>query len=420
MNPLTQFKNTAILPVLIALTLGCFALLPAARAVDPPPDGGYPGANTAEGTKSLFSLTSGIWNTALGFQALFTDTTGSFNTATGVRTLYSNTTGYWNTATGVQTLYSNTIGFWNTATGVNALVFNTSGLANTATGVQALYSNSTGSGNTATGVSALAFNTTGTQNTALGELTLYLNTTGSFNTAIGSGALCNTTGFGNTATGGNALLSNTTGSYNIGIGVGALNLNTTGNHNIALGFGAGTNVTTASNVICIGADQAGANMSNRCYIGQIRGVMTGRPDAIPVLIDSDAQLGTASSSRRFKKEIKPMDSASEAILRLKPVTFHYKSDNTNTPQFGLTAEEVAEVNPDLVVRDKSGEIYTVRYDAVNAMLLNEFLKEHRKNQEQQKQIDVLTAQLKEQAAQIQKVSAQLEASKPAPHVVNNP
>ena len=115
-----------------------------------------------------------------------------------------------------------------------------------------------------------------------------------------------------------------------------------------------------------------------------------------------------------QKEIKPMNNISESILALKPVTFQYKSDNTNTQQFGLIAEEVAAVNSDLVVRDEKGDIYTVRYDAVNAMLLNEFLKEHRKNEEQQKQINVLTAQLKEQAAQIQKVSAQLEASRPAP------
>jgi len=143
--------------------------------------------------------------------------------------------------------------------------------------------------------------------------------------------------------------------------------------------------------------------------------------AIPVKIDAMGQLGTASSSRRLKNEIKPMDSASESILALKPVTFHYKSDKTGTPQFGLIAEEVAEVNPDLVVRDDKGEIYTVRYDQVNAMLLNEFLKEHRKVQDLEKGMAAVTAQLKEQAAQIQKVSAHLEMSKPAPSVVlNNP
>jgi len=188
----------------------------------------------------------------------------------------------------------------------------------------------------------------------------------------------------------------------------------------------GNGVTTANNVICIGAGVAGTNVDNRCFIGNIRGVTTGNANAIAVLIDSAGQLGTMSSSRRFKKEIKPMDKASEAVLALKPVTFHYKTDSTETPQFGLIAEEVADVNPDLVVRDENREIYTVRYDAVNAMLLNEFLKEHRKNEEQGKTIEelksgmtALTATVKEQASQIQKVSAQLEASTPAPQVANN-
>jgi hypothetical protein len=145
------------------------------------------------------------------------------------------------------------------------------------------------------------------------------------------------------------------------------------------------------------------------------------------LIDSAGQLGTTSSSRRFKKEIKPMNNASEALLGLKPVIFHYKSDTRNTPQFGLIAEEVAVVNPDLVVRDRDGEIYTVRYEAVNAMLLNEFLKEHRTVKEQgatiaelKKDIVGLAQTVKEQAAQIQKVSAQLGAGKTAVQVVNNP
>jgi len=195
-----------------------------------------------------------------------------------------------------------------------------------------------------------------------------------------------------------------------------------------LGFEAGSGVTTANNVIAIGT--AGANVSNGCFIGRIRDVTTANADAIPVMIDSAGQLGTASSSRRFKKEIQPMDKASESLLALKPVTFHYKSDNTSTPQFGLIAEEVGDINPDLVVRDEKGEIYTVRYDAVNAMLLNEFLKEHRKVEDlkkdfqatvaqQRTEIQALAATVKEQSAQIQKVSVQVEASKPAPQVVNN-
>ena len=212
-----------------------------------------------------------------------------------------------------------------------------------------------------------------------------------------------------------------------------------------MGVLAGLGVTGADNVIAIGA--YGADVSNSCFIGNIRDVQTQNGDAIQVLIDSAGQLGTASSSKRFKTEIKPMDSASESILALKPVTFRYKSAKKGTPQFGLIAEEVAAANSDLVVRDKNGDIYTVRYDAVNAMLLNEFLKEHKTVQElkstvakqeaiaahlkstvakqgatisqQQQGMEALTAQVKEQAAQIQKVSAQIEMSKPAPQLARN-
>jgi Chaperone of endosialidase len=228
------------------------------------------------------------------------------------------------------------------------------------------------------------------------------------------------------AYGEDALFSNTTGTVNTAIGTSALQNNITGTGNIALGAGAGSGITTADFVIAIGEGLEGANVSLSCFIGNIRGVTTANADAIPVLIDSFGQLGTASSSRRFKKEIRPMDRASEVILALKPVTFHYKTDKTNRPEFGLIAEEVAEVNPDLVVRNKDGEIYTVRYDAVNAMLLNEFLKEHKasiKEHEKVEKLEVtvadLVATVKEQAAQIQKVSAQLAASESAPQTVLN-
>jgi hypothetical protein len=220
----------------------------------------------------------------------------------------------------------------------------------------------------------------------------------------------NTIGGANTAVGGTALQSNT-GGGNTAIGNGALFKNTTGDSNTALGISAGSGVTTGTNVICIGSD--GANVNNSCFIGNIHGVTTAINDAIPVVIDSAGQLGTVSSSCRFKKDIATMEKSSEAILSLRPVTFHYKTDTKGTPQFGLIAEEVAKLNPDLVVRDKNGEIYTVRYDAVNAMLLNEFLKEHRKVEQLEKQVEVLTAGL-------QRVSARIEASKPAPQVVNNP
>ena len=257
------------------------------------------------------------------------------------------------------------------------------------------------------------------------------NGTGSNNTAIGASALLsNTTGVGNTAIGDEALSQNTTGDANTAVGRDALVSDTTGSTNIALGVAAGSNVTTANNVICIG--HTGFNTDNSCFIGNIFGSQVGN-DAVPVSIDSFGRLGTMTSSRLFKKEIKPMDNASEAILALKPVTFHYKSDKTNTPQFGLIAEEVAEVNPALIVRDNNGKPYTVRYDAVNAMLLNEFLKEHKTMQELKKEIAALTATLKEQDSRIQKVSARIDANKfvrrtagrirrgrPAPQIAINP
>jgi Chaperone of endosialidase len=426
--------KTSIPPALIIIVIFCFGVLPKAQAVSPAPDGGYPGGNTAEGQAALLSRTTGTYNTAVGYLSLRSDTGGSYNTAlgagallantadentaTGVGALLSNTTGEPNTATGALALFSNTTGSDNTANGHVALFSNTTGQLNTANGSQALYNNTTGIENTATGFGALYFNI-GDDNTATGFQALNSNTTGNLNTANGYQALYfNQTGHDNTAIGERALYNNTAGISNAAIGTGALFFNTTGSGNVALGYIAGSAVTTANSVICILSP--GADVSNSCYIGNIRDVTTQNADAIPVVIDSAGQLGTASSSRRFKKEIKPMDQTSEAILGLKPVTFQYKSDKTNTSQFGLIAEEVAEVNPDLVVHDKNGEIYTVRYEAVNAMLLNEFLKEHSTVQELKNEVAALTATVKEQTAQIQRVSAQLEAGKHAPQVVNNP
>ena len=333
MNPLIQLKTTP--PLLITLSLLCFGLLPGAQAVVPAPDGGYPGGNTAEGQNALLNLTTGSFNTAVGFFSLRSNTEGKFNTGVGAGTLFVNTADQ-NTAVGAGALL-NTSGGQNTATGAFALFNNTIGLQNTANGILALFNNTTGSDNTASGLQALQANTTGEGNTAVGDAALVSNTTGEFNTALG-------------------LL-------------------------------AGSNVITANNVICIGA--AGFDVSNSCFIGNIRGASVS-PDAIPVIVDSSNKLGTMTSSRRFKKDIKPMDKDSEAILALKPVTFQYKDDKTGTPQFGLVAEEVAEVNPGLIVRDKEGKPYSVRYDAVNAMLLNEFLKAHRKNEEQEAMIAQLS------------------------------
>ena len=420
--------------LLASVALAWFAFSSTARALNPPPDGGYPGFNTAEGQKALFSLTTGVGNAAVGWYSLFSNTDGSFNTALGAGTLLFNigdqntSKGTQNTAIGTAALLFNTEGSNNTAVGVGALLSNTTGFANIAVGSFALYSNTTGFANIAVGSSALYSNSTGVQNTAIGDDALFNNTIGQNNAAIGRLSLFhNTEGVANTATGTEALTSSITGIGNTAIGYQALT-NATNDGNTALGYRAGLNVTTASNVISIG--HLGANVSNSCFINNIRGATGAMGDGIPVLIDSHGQLATSPSSRRFKKEIKPMDKTSDAILALKPVTFHYKSDGTGTPQFGLIAEEVAAVNPDLVVRDEKGEIYTVRYEAVNAMLLNEFLKEYRTVQEQkaivgqlkrdfqsrladqQKQIEALTEGL-------QKVSAQLEASKPAPQVVEN-
>jgi hypothetical protein len=385
---------------LIVPLVVCLGLASMVQAVGPDTEGNIPGGNNGEGIGVLVSRTTGIWNTGTGFEALNHLTAGNQNTATGVRALFSDTNGGFNTATGVYSLFGNTSGFFNSATGAYALAHNTTGSNNTADGYGALYFNTEGDGNTATGSAALYKNTIGDANVAVGDLALLSNTTGPANTAIGAFALINSTGGNNTAIGNSALANLASGS-----------------DNTALGIGAGGGVTAATNVIVIGA--TGANVSNSCFIGHIRGVTTANANAIPVLIDSAGQLGTVSSSRRFKNEIKPMDSTSESILALKPVTFHYKSDKTDTPQFGLIAEEVAQINPDLVVRDENGEIYTVRYEAVNAMLLNEFLKEHHQVQdlkaivaEQQKQIEALTVGL-------QKVSTQLEASKPAPQTVLN-
>jgi Chaperone of endosialidase len=353
---------------IVTLTVFAFAFSPNAQAVSPPPDGGYPGLNTAEGNNALFNLSTGVGNTAVGWFSLFTNTDGSFNTALGAGTLLFN------------------IGDQTAGTGIQ----------NTAIGAAALLNNTNGTNNTATGTSALLGNTTGNHNTASGFRALLLNTTGSSNVAIGEAALVN---------------------------------NTIGNFNIAVGAGAGSGITSAFNCIAIG--HQGADVNQSCFIGNIRGALVA-PDAVAVLIDSAGKLGTTSgSSRRFKREIKTMDKASEAILALQPVTFYYMTDKTATPQFGLIAEQVAKINPDLVVRDNNGEIYNVRYDAVNAMLLNEFLKEHRKVEElksamdrqrkdfeaaiaqQRKTTEALVARLNEQEAKIRQVSDRIEARKPA-------
>jgi hypothetical protein len=330
----------------------------------------------------------------------------------GETTLYSNTGGAYNAAVGVSALFSNTTGQQNTAIGFEALRSNTIGNANTATGYQALFNCTDGvGGNTAS------------TNTADGNQALFSNTTGDGNTATGHQALfSNTTGAGNTATGLQAFYSNTAGVNNTADGVFALANNITGNQNIALGYAAGHSLTTGDNNIDIGS-QGIADEANTIRIGtqgtQTATFIAGVSGATasggsPVYVDANGQLGTIPSSQRFKQEIAPMDKISEAILALKPVTFRYKHeiDPKNTPQFGLVAEQVEKVDPDLVARDGQGKVYTVRYEAVNAMLLNEFLKEHRKVQELEKKVEKLTAGL-------QKVGNELELRKPAPRTASN-
>jgi hypothetical protein len=429
-------KNRRIPFTTIVLVLACLDL-PNTFGVVPAPDGGYPGGNTAEGTNALFSRTSGLYNTAVGLNALYADTTGGLNTALGFQTLRFNVAGTSNTAVGGNALLHNRNSY-NTAVGDSALVNNTAGNQNTADGYQALFSNTTGGSNTAIGSQALFHNTTGS-NTAIGAHALTSNTTGAGNTAIGLLALDNNiVGGDNTATGSQALQNNI-GSINTAYGALALFHNTSGSNNIAMGYNAGSGVTTASGVICIGA--AGGNVSNSCFIGNIYGKMAGFGTA--VYINSSGQLGTSTCSQRFKDNIKPMDRASEVLFALKPVTFRYKKefDPAGIPQFGLVAEDVEKVNPDLVVRDADGKVRTVRYEQINAMLLNEFLKEHRRVEAQQskiekqeatiaqlksavakqeatagqqhKEMEAFAAGLKVQAAQIQKVSAQLAAASPS-------
>jgi uncharacterized coiled-coil protein SlyX len=369
--------------LLIPVLLACFALPPTVRALLPPPapDGGYPNANTAEGTAALYSLTTGSDNTANGYFALDSNTTGNNNTADGAGALDCNTTGNLNTANGN---------------------------------------------------SALEFNTTGSNNTANGFEALKNNTTANNNTAVGfHGALHNTTGANNTAIGHNALANNTIGSSNIALGKGAGVFLTTGSNNIDIGS---AGVAGESNTIRIGSAQV------RTFIKGISGAVV---SGAAVVVNAGGQLGVTASSERFKEKIKPMDKGSEVILALKPVTFRYKKeiDPERLPQFGLVAEEVEKVNPNLVVRDKEGKPYSVRYEQVNAMLLNEFLKEHKAFLEEQRKVaqqeatisqlkstvaqqqtamDAVIARLEAQDLNIQKVSAQLEASKPARQLVKTP
>ncbi|MFL6583283.1 MAG: tail fiber domain-containing protein [Chthoniobacterales bacterium] len=377
--------------VILGIALASCTIVSNARAVFPFPDGGYPNNNTAEGTNALLSLGSGVNNTAIGFAALQNTGTANNNTATGASALSNDTTGGSNTATGSQALFLNGTGGNNTATGFQAL-FTNAGSNNTATGTSALFHNNSGVGNTASGSSALLNNQSGSGNTAVGDDALFNNTIGSSNIALGSKAGLNLTGSNNIDIG-NPGLANESGTIRIGR--------------------AGTHTQTF-----------------------IAGVTTANPSGASTLwVTPDGQLAVLASSARFKDEIKSMSDASDVLLGLRPVTFHYKKeiDPSGSPQFGLVAEEVERLNPALVTRDREGKAFTVRYEAVNAMLLNEFLKEHRTVEEQADSIAelqrmlareeaVMAGQQKEISAltaTIQKVSDRLDPSRPAPQTVLN-
>ena len=424
------------------------------KALTPEPDGGYPNANTAEGDFALFliNVNYATDNTALGYDALHDNTQGDYNTATGSGALRSNLANN-NTATGDSALWYNTYGQSNTAIGYFALIGNKIGNENTAVGAEALHGNGTSSGsyNTASGARALFSNQDGGVNVANGYKALETNVGGFYNVALGGFALGNNTnGSYNVGTGANALYYNT-GGGNTATGHQALQNNTTGSYNVALGYTAGNNLTTGSNNIIIGAGVLGtASDANVTRIGKstqkktfISGIY-GKTVAsgVGVIVNSSGQLGTVQSSVRYKDDIEPMDKASEALLKLRPVTFHYKKelDPDGVVQFGLIAEQVEKVNPDLVVRDEEGKVSTVRYEAVNAMLLNEFLKEHRKVEEQGSELitqdqnicrqDAMIEQLRALVAQqqkqiktltdgIQKINHKLEVGLSAPILAAN-
>jgi hypothetical protein len=374
-------------------------------------------ANTANGYQALYSDTTD-YNTADGYQALYSDTSGYANVANGFQALYSNQGGVYNTVNGAGAMQYNTNGNDNVADGYEALFFNTSGNWNTASGFGALYNNTTASGNVANGFEACFSNTGGTNNVAIGYEALYSNVNGADNTASGYQALysnigyfntadgeealkANTTGADNTATGHHALESNTTGGNNTAVGYSALLGNTTGNNNIGIGYGAGSSITTGSGNIEIGSSgSADTNViriggsQTQTFIAGISGV-TISPSGAAVFINSQGQLGTVNSSRRYKEGIVDMGSQSDVLLSLRPVSFRYKHDldPAGTPQYGLIAEEVEKVAPELVLRDTRGQIYSVRYEQINAMLLNEFLKEHQTVESQKAEIDDLKGRL---------------------------
>jgi hypothetical protein len=468
MNQLISLKNAVPLLAIV------FALVLSANAISPPPDGCYPNFTTAEGCNALNLLSSGAGNTGLGWYALFSDTTGSFNTAVGGGALDLNN-GDANTAVGVAALLLNSTGSNNTAVGTDALVNNVVD-DNTAAGFSALFANTIGGTletsvlgftlgpNTAIGSHALESNVDASANTAVGYNALHSQVTGftfsgdphlGANTAVGFEALANVTGSPtgqnalNTALGYQALFDLANGDTNVAIGGLAGRGIAFGEDNIAVGYQAGFGLISGDDNIFIGPFQGPATTSENghTYIANINATDVSGGDTDTVTVDlSTGLLGHLTSSRRYKENIKPMDKASEALYRLKPVTYRYKKeiDRTQSPAFGLIAEEVAEVNPALVAHDAQSQAESVHYEMVNAMLLNEFLKEHRKIEEQQRKVEAQTmkisqlesnlveqkknfeARIAQQQKQIgtmeialQKVTERLESRPPSTRVVTN-
>ena len=360
------------------------------------------------GTNSLFvgvgvgSLaSSGNGNTALGTSTLSANTTGAFNTAVGFRTLEVNTTGSYNTVVGFNALRANTTGISNVAAGYGALRFNTTGHRNSGFGSGVLHYNTTGKYNAASGHVALYYNTTGNNNSAFGYSALFKNTTGGSNAAVGYMALhFNRTGIRNTAVGSGALFDNNTGSYNVALGSRALVDNTIGTDNVAIGRNAGEYQTNGSNNIYV-ANTGVASESGQIKIGTVgthtQATIAGihgatSVDGVAVLVNASGTLGTTTSSARFKRDVEDMGDASDLLMRLRPVRFHYLEsavgvEASQVEQYGLIAEEVAEVAPELVAPDGAGKPYSVKYHVLPALLLNEIQKEHRANADQQRTIE---------------------------------
>src|SRR5215475_10966774 len=348
-------------------------------------------------------------------RALDNGTNSAQNTATGDAALQSNSSGCCNTATGFQALESNTTGDSNTATGESALLVNHDGVSNVATGFAALLFNSSGSYNVATGNGALYHNNA-SYNAANGYLALFGNTTGSNNTAEGSYSLySNTSGHYNVAAGVSSLGGNTTGQKNVAVGLKALFSNTTGSSNIAVGYAAGINVTTSNN-IDIGSGGSGADSKvirigsqgtqTGTFIAGISGVAVAGAD---VVVNAQGKLGVVASSARYKKDVKDMGTSTQSLMSLRPVTFKYKSDSEGLTQYGLVAEEVERVYPELVTHDANGKVETVRYTMLISMLLNELQKQAGKNQKQAEQIEKLSQELVSVKASAIEQAAQLSA-----------